>query len=64
MHTLRQRIQLNFYNTLPSGKMAGSELEADELFQNAGEKGTRHDDHDDPPRSRANKKRASLICGL
>jgi len=31
--------------------------EADEMFQNAGEKGTRHPDPDDPPRRRANKRR-------
>jgi transposase len=30
-------------------------VEADEMFQNAGEKGIRHDDPDDPPRRRANK---------
>lgn len=57
--TLRQRIQLNLYNTLPTGKMAGSEFEADELFQNAGEKGTPHLDPDDPPRRRANKKKGT-----
>ncbi len=31
--------------------------EADEMFQNAGEKGRKHDDPDDPPRRRANKRR-------
>jgi len=31
--------------------------EADEVFQNAGEKGTAHPDPADPPRSRANKRR-------
>ena len=31
--------------------------EADEMFQNAGEKGEKHDDPDDPPRRRANKRR-------
>ena len=29
--------------------------EGDEMFQNAGEKGDKHDDPDDPPRRRANK---------
>jgi transposase-like protein len=31
--------------------------EADEMYQNAGEKGTPHPDPDDPPRRRANKAR-------
>ena len=30
-------------------------MEVDELYQNAGEKGRRHPDPDDPPRRRANK---------
>ncbi len=29
--------------------------EADEMYQNAGEKGVKHEDPDDPPRRRANK---------
>jgi transposase-like protein len=32
-------------------------IEADELYQNAGEKGVPHEDPDDPPRCRANKLR-------
>ena len=32
-------------------------MEADEAFQNAGEKGVAHDDPDDPARRRANKQR-------
>src|SRR5262249_37285139 len=35
---LRQRIQNNLYETLPTAKMAGQTFEADELYQNAGEK--------------------------
>lgn len=31
--------------------------EADEMYQNAGEKGIKHEDPDDPPRRRANKVR-------
>ena len=38
--------------TLPDDK-----VEADEMFQHAGEKGDEHDDPDDPPRSRANPRR-------
>jgi transposase-like protein len=33
------------------------EVEADEMYQNAGEKGEKHDDEDDPPRSRSNPRR-------
>lgn len=41
-----------------SSPLAGdAEVEADEMFQNAGEKGIPHPDPDDPPRRRANKRR-------
>jgi transposase-like protein len=46
MHTLRQRVQNNLYETLPTAPMSDPVLEADELYQNAGEKG------DVAPRSR------------
>ena len=46
MHTLRQRVQNNVYETLPTTPMSDSVVEADELYQNAGEKG------DVAPRSR------------
>lgn len=36
--TLRQRVQNNLYETLPSGLLADTAFEADELYQNAGEK--------------------------
>jgi transposase-like protein len=39
MHTLRQRIQGNLYDTLPTTPMSDPVFEADELYQNAGEKG-------------------------
>jgi hypothetical protein len=35
--------------------------ESDEMYQNAGEKGIRHLDPDDPPRRRANKKKGSAL---
>ncbi|MCC7447375.1 MAG: IS1 family transposase [Anaerolineae bacterium] len=35
---LRQRIQNNLYETLPTQRMDGQTFEADELYQNAGEK--------------------------
>jgi transposase-like protein len=37
-HTLRHRVQRNLYESLPTGLMADSVVEADELYQNAGEK--------------------------
>ena len=37
--------------------LADAETEADEAFQNAGEKGDPHRDPEDPPRRRANKRR-------
>ncbi len=38
LHTLRQRIQANLNATAPTGIMTGTAFEADELYQNAGEK--------------------------
>jgi transposase-like protein len=38
LHTLRQRIQANLNATAPTGIMPGTAFEADELYQNAGEK--------------------------
>jgi hypothetical protein len=38
LHTLRQRVQANINETAPTGLMAGTAFEADELYQNAGEK--------------------------
>ena len=37
-HTLRHRVQNNLYETLPTGRVADTVFEADELYQNAGEK--------------------------
>lgn len=37
-HTLRHRVQNNLYETLPTGGVADTVFEADELYQNAGEK--------------------------
>lgn len=59
---LRHRIQHNLSERLPSDQQeSGDGFEADELFQNAGEKGHKHDNPDDPPRRRANKKRGTAI---
>lgn len=38
LHTLRQRLQANLNATAPTGVMSGTAFEADELYQNAGEK--------------------------
>jgi transposase-like protein len=38
LHTLRRRIQANLNDTAPTGVIAGTAFEADELYQNAGEK--------------------------
>jgi transposase-like protein len=38
LHTLRQRIQANLNDTAPTEVMTGTACEADELYQNAGEK--------------------------
>jgi transposase-like protein len=38
LHTLRQRIQTNLNATAPTHTMMGTAFEADELYQNAGEK--------------------------
>jgi transposase-like protein len=38
LHTLRQRIQTNLNDTAPTEVMVGTTFEADELYQNAGEK--------------------------
>ena len=35
---IRQQIQTNLYDTLPGEVMSGTAFEADELYQNAGEK--------------------------
>ncbi len=58
-HLLRKRhnLQRQAHHYLPSCALADTQTEADELYQNAGEKGDLHDDPDDPPRRRANNTR-------
>ncbi len=57
---LRHRVQDNLFVNLPGGRQESADgFEADELFQNAGEKGLKHGDPADPPRRRANKKRGT-----
>jgi hypothetical protein len=38
LHTLRQRIQANLNDTVPTDVMTGTACEADERYQHAGEK--------------------------
>ena len=38
VHTLRQRLQTNLDETVPTDLMEGTTFEADEIYQNAGEK--------------------------
>ncbi len=39
------------------GELPDKQVEADEVFQNAGQKGDEHDDSDDPPRQHSNPRR-------
>ena len=57
-HLLKRRhaIQRLALEKLPRSPLDDEETEADEMFQNAGEKGDKHTDPDDPPRRRANKR--------
>ena len=52
----RHRIQQIGLDHQPTDSLPDDVTEADEMFQNAGEKGEKHDDPDDPPRCRANKR--------
>jgi transposase-like protein len=54
---LRHRLQALAMRAADSSPLAGdAAVEADEMYQNAGEKGIEHPDPDDPPRRRANKR--------
>jgi transposase-like protein len=55
MHRIRQGMQDNVNETVPTAPMEGQTFEVDELYQNAGEKGEPHREPDDPPRRRANQ---------
>jgi len=54
---IRHKVQKWAEEHLPRSPLPDTKTESDEMFQNAGEKGDKHDDPDDPPRRRANKKR-------
>ncbi len=53
----RHKIQQLALGNKPNETLSDEHTEADEMFQNAGEKGTRHSDPEDPPRRRANKRK-------
>ena len=54
---LRRRMQGHATRWLDRNPLGDVVVEADEMYQNAGEKGLEHDDPDDPPRRRANGRR-------
>src|SRR3972149_5824335 len=41
-------------NVFPPALLSEAVVEADEMYQNAGDKGRKYEDPDDPPRRRAN----------
>jgi transposase len=53
----RHAIQSQAEDYLPDHPLPDGQVEADETFQTAGEKGVKHPDPDDPPRSRAHSQR-------
>jgi transposase len=55
--TLRHRLQAQAQAGLERPPLPDAAVEADEMYQNAGEKGEPHLDPEDPPRRRANKRR-------
>jgi transposase len=54
---LRHRLQDFALRWLDRNPLGDDVVEADEVYQNAGEKGIPHDDPEDPPRRRANSRR-------
>jgi len=52
----RHRLQAHALAERPREALADRTVETDELFQNAGEKGTAHAEPNDPPRRRANQR--------
>jgi len=54
---LRRLMQGDAERWLDRNPLGDDVVEGDEMYQNAGEEGIEHPDPDDPPRSRANKRR-------
>ena len=55
--SIRRKLQASAEELQPEAALPDAEVETDEMFQNAGEKGDRHMDASDPPRRRGNKRR-------
>ena len=55
--SIRRKLQVSAEHIQPEDALPDAEVETDEMFQNAGEKGERHLDASDPPRRRGNKRR-------
>ena len=55
----RHKLQEFAFENRNISLLKDTDIESDEVFQNAGEKGILHSNPQDPPRVRANKKRAS-----
>lgn len=58
--SLRHKVQNNAFNNRRQTPLVDTVTETDECYQNAGEKGIKHPDPNDPPRRRANKKRGPV----
>jgi len=54
----RHKLQEFAYENRDWSALKDTAIESDEVFINAGEKGEKHPNEDDPPRVRANKKKA------
>ena len=55
--SIRRKLQTSAEQIQPEAALPDAEVETDEMFQNAGEKGDKHVDASDPPRRRGNKRR-------
>ena len=55
--SIRRKLQSSAERIQPEDALPDAEVETDEMFQNAGEKGDKHVDASDPPRRRGNKRR-------
>ena len=55
--SIRRKLESSAEQIQPKDALPDAEVETDEMFQNAGEKGDKHVDASDPPRRRGNKRR-------
>lgn len=56
----RDKVQKLAYEHRDTSPLEDEDTESDEIFQNSGEKGKRHDDPNDPPRPRAKKRKRNV----